>query len=423
MERPVGYMDSSPSSAEGSAAPAAPAAAGRTPAVPAEHQALLSRELGPELEILSLLGQGRAARVYLGRDHRLDRLVAVKVLSRTLADDAIATARFQREARAAAALEHPNAVAVYRTGLLSDQAPYLVMQYVAGGTLESRLAAEGPLPEGEARRILADVAAALAEAHRHGFVHRDLRPENVLCDDTRSRALVSDFGLTGVLPEARRGDARLTGVGEVLSSLEYASPELLRGAPLTEAVDIYALGIMGYHLLSGAGPFQGRSGAALAAAHLAVEPRPLTDLCPTVSPELADVLHRCLSKDPARRPRAAHLARILAERPATAGVLGAPRGGLLGGLLQRRLPQTVMLTAAVGWALQEFVGNQVDLGFLPPRAYGFTWASVLCGVAAAGVIGWFHGPKGRQRVTLGEVALLVVIALLWLAAGVFILSS
>jgi hypothetical protein len=407
---------------------AAPApAAGTAHPDPAPDLEFLNGELAPDLEVLGVVGRGRAARVYLARDSRLNRLVALKVLSGSLAGDPVALARFEREARAAASLEHPNAVAVHRFGVLSNQVPYLVMQYVAGGTLEARLEAEGPLPEAEARRVLADIAAALAAAHRNGFVHRDVRPENVLCDDDRSRALVTDFGLAGVLPHARGGEQRLTAVGELLSAVEYASPELLQGQELTEGSDIYALGILGYRVLSGAAPFEGRTGAALMEAHLTGQARPLATLCPTVSPELADLLQRCLARDPAKRPRAAYLARALASASSEAPVAAADSGGgradgLLGGILQRRLPQIVVLTAAAGWALQEFVGNQVDLGFLPARAYGFAWATAACGVAAAGVIGWFHGPRGRQEVVPAEVVLLLLLAAAWVAAALLILS-
>jgi hypothetical protein len=402
---------------------------GLASAVPEADAAFLNRELGPDLEILGVLGQGRAAQVFLAYDVRLARHVAVKVLSGSLAGDPVAMARFEREARAAASLEHPNAVAVHRSGILSNQVPFLVMRYVAGGTLEARLAAEGPLPEPEGRRVLAEVAAALAEAHRNGFAHRDLRPGNVLCDDDHSRVLVTDFGLAGILPQARMEEARLTRAGELLSAAEYASPELVRGEELTEGADIYALGILGYYVLAGAGPFEGRNGVALAEAHLTAQPRPLTTLAPAVSPELAELLQRCLAKDPDRRPRAAYLARALAPASAggemLAGAAGTRRGddGLLGGLLQRRLPQIVVLAAGAGWVLQEFVGNQVDLGILPARAYGFAWATVACGIAAAGLIGWFHGARGRQQVTVAELVLLVLVALVWVAAGILILPG
>lgn len=143
----------------------------------------------------------------------------------------------------------------------------VVFQYVRGGTLEDRLAAEGSLPVAEARRVLAAVADALAAAHRSGFVHRDVRPNNVLCDDD-GRVLVSDFGLAGVLPEVHGSVSRLTGAGEVLGNLEYCSPEQLRGEEASEGSDVYALGVMGYRILAGEGPFGAARESDLMAAHL-----------------------------------------------------------------------------------------------------------------------------------------------------------
>jgi hypothetical protein len=425
VKGPAGCPDTHGSTVAGAGSIPPPAADHAHPSSARDLQ-FLNDELGPDLEVLGLLGQGRAARVFLARDSHLDRLVALKVLASSMAGDPVALARFEREARAAASLEHPNAVAVHRFGVLSNRVPYLVMQYVAGVTLEARLQAEGPLSEAEARRILAQVASALAEAHRKGFVHRDLRPGNVLCDEDGARALVTDFGLTGLLPQARKGEQRLTGIGELLSAAEYTSPELLQGDELTEGADIYALGIIGYRILSGTGPFAGLDSVAAAEARLSGRPRPLTSLCLHVSPELADLLQRCLASDPSQRPRAAYLARALAGRndagPAGAGESGGrPGNGIMGGILQRKLPQIVVLAAAAGWGLQEFVGNQVDLGLLPARAYGFAWATAVCGVAAAGIIGWFHGHRGRQKVAPSEVVALAFLAVLWIVAGLLIL--
>ena len=139
----------------------------------AERLASLKTELAPDLEVIRLLGTGRMAEVYLARQASLDRLVAVKVLSRRISKDESAEARFNREAKAVAALETPHAVSVYRSGHLEDGAPFLVMQYVRGGTLEDRLEAEGPLPEPEARKILASIAEALAAAHERDPERRE----------------------------------------------------------------------------------------------------------------------------------------------------------------------------------------------------------------------------------------------------------
>jgi serine/threonine protein kinase len=384
----------------------------------------LRQELGPDLEFLGVLGRGRAATVYLAREVAWDRLVAVKVLSRDLSDDPVAKARFQREGQAAASLSHPNAVTVYRPGLLSNHVPFQVMQYVKGRTLEDRLAAEGPLSQEEARRVLGEIAGALSAAHNRGFVHRDLRPGNILCDEVGCRVLVSDFGLAGILPHARETQTRLTRVGEVLSNPRYASPELLKGEELTEGADIYALGVIGYELLAGEGPFATRTDRDLAMAHLRAPPRPLASLRPGIDPGLAALLERCLAKEPGRRPTAASLAKAFKEsagsRPLTEAA-DQEDPGLLQALLRRRLPQIVVLTAGVGWGFQELVSNGVQSSVLPKQALPLAWNTVIGAVLVAWIVAWYHGQKGKQRVTPVEVALLALVALGWLVAGVLII--
>jgi len=209
----------------------------------AERLASLKAELAPDLEVIRLIGSGRMAEVYLARQVSLDRLVAVKLLSRRTYRDESVQARFDREAKAAAALETPHAVSVYRSGHLEDGVPYLVMQYVRGGTLEDRLEAEGPLAEADAKQILASTAEALAAAHEHDFIHRDVRTANVLCDREGGRILLSDFGLAGVRPESQDADARITRTGEIIGTPGYLSPEQLKGEPTTEATDVFALGL------------------------------------------------------------------------------------------------------------------------------------------------------------------------------------
>jgi eukaryotic-like serine/threonine-protein kinase len=395
-----------------------------TSGISREELAFLRKELGPDLEFLGELGRGRMATVYLARERHLGRLVAVKVLSGNLSDDPVAMARFEREAKAAASLDHPHAVTVYRSGILSNHVPFQIMQYVKGGTLENHLAAEGPRSEAEACRILAEVSDALAAAHKRGFVHRDLRPDNVLCDEEGCRVLVSDFGLAGILPHARGDEPRITRIGEVLSDPLYASPELLRGEDLTEGTDIYALGVMGYEILTGEGPFPKGPGRVMATAHLRGQPRPLLSLRPDVSPPLADLLERCLAKDPHKRPRAAFLAKAFRDVSEPEGPRGrqeSESSGLVEALFKRRLPQVVVLTTVVGWGLQDFIQGQVDVGLLDMKWYGFTWATVVCAVGVAGIIAWFHGKKGKQEVTPLEIVLVSLVALVWAIAGVMIL--
>lgn len=390
-----------------------------------DELSLLQQELAPDIEVIRHLGSGKAAEVYLGREPALNRLVAVKVLAHDLAEDSVAESRFEREARAAASLNHPNAVPVFRFGYLSSGVPYLIMYYVAGGTLEDRLAREGPLAVVEARHILGQIAGALAAAHQKGFVHRDVRTGNILCEKDGGQVLVSDFGLAGVIPSGSTDDPRLTRTGEILGLPSYTSPEQLRGEDATECSDIYALGVLGYEILTGDGPFPGTSNRQLLVAHLKTPPPPIRDLRPEVDPELSRLLGQCLEKDPKKRPTADYLAKILNtdEGGGDAKTHRAEdQGSILSSLLQRRLPQVVVVTGAAGFAVLSFVGDLADRGVLPEVFFKHTLNTVLCGLAAALVVGWFHGAKGKQLVTLLEILLLAAIFAVWLFLAIFVVA-
>jgi len=389
----------------------------------ADLLASLKAELAPDLEVIRLLGTGRMAEVFLARQVSLDRLVAVKVLSRRTSKDESARARFDRESKAIASLETPHAVSIYRSGHLQDGVPYLVMQYVRGGTLEDRLEAEGPLPEAEARRILASVAEALAAAHAQGFVHRDVRAANVLCDRDTGRALLSDFGMAGVRPESQDADARITRTGEIIGTPGYLSPEQLKGEMATEATDVFALGLMAYEILTGEGPFAGRSQRETIMRSLREPPTPLRVLKPDIDPPLAELLERCLAKAPEKRPSASFLARALGdERFGRVGGLEGPEASaelkVLESLLKRKLPQTVVVTGAVGLAILYFIAMLADV--LGNPMFQAALATFVCSLIASVVIAWFHGEKGPQRVTPLEVVLLALIGLVWVALGVAI---
>jgi len=389
----------------------------------AKRLASLKTELAPDLEVIRLLGTGRVAEVFLARQVSLDRLVAVKVLSRQISEDDSARARFDREAKAVAALETSHAVAVYGSGHLADRVPFLVMQYVRGGTLEDRLEAEGPLPESEARRILASLAEALAAAHERDFVHRDVRAANVLCDREAGRVLLSDFGLAGIRPESQDADARITRTGEIVGTPGYLSPEQLKGEPATEATDVYALGLMAYEILTGSGPFAGKSQRETIMRSLREPPTSLQILKPDIDPPLAELLERCLAKTPEKRPSAAFLAKALGDENfgrvgGSDGLEGSADLKVLESLLKRRLPQTVVVTGAVGMAFVYFIGLLADVG--ENRLFQAALATFVCSLVASGVIAWFHGEKGPQRVTPLEVVLLALIGLVWVAVGVAI---
>ncbi len=408
-------LDIEPGSTQSNSAPT------HHPTDPDEELKYLRAELAPEIEVVRHIGSGSGSEVYLGRESALKRLVAIKVLSPKLSGDNVAMGRFEREARAAAALNHPNAIPVFRFGSLSSGVPFLIMYYVAGGTLEDRVAREGPLPIPEARRVLTQTASALAAAHKRGFVHRDIRTGNILCEKEQQRVLVGDFGLAGVIPGGDNDDPRLTRTGEILGLPPYTSPEQLQGKEATECSDIYALGVMGYEILTGDGPFPGASNRDLIISHLQRPPQPLQQLRPDVDPDLAQILEKCLEKDPKKRPTAEYLVRLLGQegdREATAAG-SSGEGNILSSLLHRRLPQVVVAAGAVGFGVEAFANNLADRGIIPEMAYRFILNTLVFGVLAAMVVGWHHGAKGKQRVPVIEIILLALIVVAWALVALF----
>lgn len=388
-----------------------------------DRLAFLRQELAPDLEVIRHLSTGRMAEVWLGRQNAMDRLVAVTILSRQSAGDATARARFHREAKAVASLDHPNAVEVYDSGFLSDGLPFLVLQYVSGGNLADRLAAEGPLPVPAARQILVEVADALAAAHAHGFVHRDIRPANVLCDPERDRVLLTGFGLAGLLPRRADPSPRLTREGEIIGTSGYLSPEQLEGKDATESTDIYALGLLGYEVLTGEGPFSAAGGLDMTLAHLRSPPRPVSALRPDVDEDLSDLLIRCLAKAPERRPSARYIVQALRGD----SIVGPPEYSgptaetFVGNLIRRRLPLVVAVTGLIGYAVLQFAGDLEDRGVLPEPSYKLTLNTFACALAASSVIAWFHGKKGKQRIRPLEAGLLAAVGIVWLLVGIWII--
>ncbi len=388
----------------------------------------IQQALGSEFELTRRIGRGAMATVYLAREVALGRLVAIKVLDAAYAADETVRKRFEREARAAASLTHPDIVPVYRFGELADGRPFVTMRYVKGRTLEERLHAEGPLPEDEVRRILLAVARALAVAHGHGIVHRDVRPANVLWDDEQDRALLADFGIAALLETSGSEITRLTQTGQLVGEPRYLSPEQLQDEPLTEQVDIYQFGILAYELLTGRGPYDATGAAQWIAAHLRETPRDLRDLRPGVDPSLAEVLKRCLDRTPNYRPTASDLVRVLkgGERDAWPASQDAVMASVQGPadvqeLLRRRVPQIVVLTGMLGLGLMGLVDQLADRGVVSNTMYLLTLPLVACGVAAATVIAWFHGERGPQRSQVLEWILLSLIGVAWLSATAWIL--
>jgi eukaryotic-like serine/threonine-protein kinase len=241
------------------------------------------------------LGRGGMGVVFLARDERLDRPVALKVLPPALARDDATRARFLREARLAAQLSHPHIVPVYRADEIEDLA-YFAMGYVDGETFGARIRDRGRLAAPETVRVLREVAWALAYAHARGIVHRDIKPENILLERGTGRAVVTDFGI------ARSSvDPSLTADGHVLGTVHFMSPEQCTGGPIDGRSDLYALGVTGYYALSGRLPFEDEMPQAVIVAHATRTPPPLRTVAPDVPVALADVIDRCLQKDPAAR--------------------------------------------------------------------------------------------------------------------------
>ena len=265
-----------------------------------QTQDLLAGAIGDKYEVLEWIGGGGMADVYLAR-HRLTLgFCAVKVLSDYLAHDEAVVERFLQEARTAANLEgNPNIVRIHDIGE-NRGLYYLIMQFVEGEDLATFLDREGPLTPDEVIYVLSEVAKALGWAHQHGVVHRDMKPANVRMD-RNGRLIVLDFGIA----KATTVPSALTSMGEKLGTPYYMAPEQIRGETITFSTDLYALGVMGFELLTQRKPFDGESYQAIEQGHLnneAPDPHEIDDRIPT---DLADVILRLLEKDPANRYQSA----------------------------------------------------------------------------------------------------------------------
>src|SRR6185295_12565536 len=239
--------------------------------------------------------------VYRARDEHLDRDVAVKVLGKGSLADPGERERFRREAHVLSRLSHPGVATVFDFAT-QDGVDFLVMEYVPGGTLESRLQ-RGPLDLGEVARIGAQIGDALEEAHRGGFLHRDLKAGNVVLTASGTPKIL-DFGLAGLL-QGSHSTTGLTHAGAVFGSLPYMAPEQLRGEPSDPRTDIYALGAMLYEMATGKRPFHAERPEALMFEIMHNATRPARSLRPEISPELDRLIDSCLSKDPTWRPASA----------------------------------------------------------------------------------------------------------------------
>ena len=319
--------------------------------------------LGP-YEIEEAVGAGGMGEVYRAKDTRLGRTVAVKVLPEHRAADEEARARLEREARSVSSLSHPNICALYDLGH-ENGVDYLVMEYLEGETLCARLES-GPIPTDDALRIALQIIDALTTAHRQGFVHRDLKPGNVML--TKSGAKLLDFGLAkaldsgaapaGSLTAAATATTPLTATGTIMGTFQYMAPEQLEGNEADARSDLFAFGAVLYEMLTGRKPFTGGSQASLIAAILKEDPRPVTALAPSASPALDRLVERCLAKDPDERWHSAsdlgHELRAILDGTSVAAA-PVPASTKPGGAAGReRLAWTVtavlaVVAAVLGW--------------------------------------------------------------------------
>ena len=245
-----------------------------------------------------IVGEGGMARVWRARDSRLDRPVAVKIMSERITNDPEFRARFMQEARAAASFSHANIVDVLDYGE-EDGVPYIVMELVEGDDLRALLERERKLPADEVARIGAGIARGLAAAHRRGLIHRDIKPANILLDSEGTPKL-TDFGIVRAL-----GTATQTKAGTTFGSVHYLSPEQVQGGAVDARSDLYSLGVVLYEAATGERPFDGDAPAAIAVRRLSETPRPPHAVEPTLPPWLSAVIERAMSREPERRYRTA----------------------------------------------------------------------------------------------------------------------
>src|SRR5271156_4934620 len=284
-------------------------------------------KLGP-YEILSPLGAGGMGEVYRARDTRLDRSVAIKILSSHLSEDAEAKQRFDREARTISSLNHPNICTLHDVGH-QDGVDYLVMEYLEGQTLADRLA-KGPLPVEQVLRYGSEICDGLEKAHRSGVMHRDLKPGNIML--TKTGAKLMDFGLAkAVNPPSSAssgltatlaspvGSHPLTTQGTVVGTFQYMSPEQVEGKEADARSDIFALGALLYEMATGKRAFEGKTAASAMAAVLERDPAPISSLQPATPLAFERLVRTCLAKDPDDRWQTAHDVKLQLKQIAEGG--------------------------------------------------------------------------------------------------------
>jgi serine/threonine-protein kinase len=358
--------------------------------------------------ILRKLGAGGMANVYLAEDEELGRRVAIKILNDRYANDESFIERFRREAKSAAALSHPNIVSIYDRGE-AEGTYYIAMEVIEGRSLKELILTRGPLPIQQAIAYTLEILDALRFAHRHGIIHRDVKPHNILVGGERLK--VTDFGI------ARAGASQMTEAGSIMGTAQYLSPEQARGAPVTASSDLYSVGIVLYEMLTGKVPFSGDSAIEIAMKHLNELPKPPSKIRPEIPPELDQVVLRALAKAPEDRYQTAEefaedLHRVEAGLPlppetsdAATALLAAP-------------------AATMGGTTQVLPGDATQVAPPPPLpptrrpppyqpGYGYDepppkrrrwapWLLVALLLAAAGFAGWYVFTQIQDQLAANE---------------------
>jgi beta-lactam-binding protein with PASTA domain/predicted Ser/Thr protein kinase len=342
---------------------------------------LLNTLFDGRYRILRKLGAGGMANVYLAEDEVLGRRVAIKILNDRHAGDDQFVERFRREAKNAAGLSHPNIVSIYDRGE-AEGTYYIAMEYLDGRSLKELIVARGPAPVNVAIDYARQILAAIRFAHRHGIVHRDIKPHNVLVDG-EGRLKVTDFGI------ARAGASQMTEAGSIIGTAQYLSPEQAKGAPVDQTSDLYSVGVVLYELLTGVVPFSGETPVEIAMKHLSSPAEPPSARRAEIPRELDYVVLRALAKDPADRYQSAEeMDADLARVARGAGVSPATEEAA-----------TAIIARPPPTAVTEITSRTPQVPYAPPAAYYdydeprrrsiWPWFVALLFVAAAIVGGYF----------------------------------
>lgn len=327
--------------------------------------------------VLSRLGSGGMADVYLAHDQLLGREVAVKVLHHHFAEDQEFVERFKREASSAAALSHPNIVGIFDRGEWNGTY-YIAMEYVAGRSLKAIVRESGPLDPAVAIDTVIQILRAARFAHRRGVIHRDLKPHNVILDE-EGRARVTDFGI------ARAGASDMTMTGSIMGTAQYLSPEQAQGYAVSAASDIYSVGVILYELLTGAVPFEGETAVAIAFKQVSAVPRPPSALNPALPRSLDAVVLRALAKDPHERYADDDelIAALQVEREKLPVSLAAQDGRHHVPHQPHEPPTSLLMTPALGPYPYDEEGEEEQEERRRRRNRRLAWGAALLAIAAA----------------------------------------